>query len=209
MCIWWFFYYYSSQYDVKFPKFFDEATNITDINIEKCSVDILELIWLQLFPLKDILMLLVDIRIKSSVEDILLIISEIESSYFYPPLAINSEIDKLDTILNVILTKSIKTMIYFDIKSCLICITYLLFLHCEEANSKRMCHFFMKKTLSIIIVDLIVNFYSTISSDSLISFLVIPSIESSIQKINIILLSFIIRIKYSGWEKNITKVGDD
>lgn len=191
-----FFIIDSSQYDVKFPKFFDEATNTTDINIEKCSVDILELIWLQLFPLKDILMLLVDIRIKSSVEDILLIISEIESSYFYPPLAINSEIDKLDTILNVILTKSIKTMIYFDIKSCLICITYLLFLHCEEANSKRMCHFFMKKTLSIIIVDLIVNFYSTIFSDSLISFLVIPSIESSIQKINIILLSFIIRIKY-------------
>jgi len=114
-----FFIIDSSQYDVKFPKFFDEATNTTDINIEKCSVDILELIWLQLFPLKDILMLLVDIRIKSSVEDILLIISEIESSYFYPPLVINSEIDKLDTILNVILTKSIKTMIYFDIKSCL------------------------------------------------------------------------------------------
>lgn len=192
----------SSQYDIEFPKFFNEATNTVDISLEKCSVNNLELIWLQLFPLKDILMLLVDIRIKSSVEDILVLISEIGSSYLYSPLAINSEIDKLDSMPNVILTRSIKTMIYFEIKSCLMCIIYLLFLHCEEAKSKRMCHIFMKKTLSIIIFDLIVNFYSIIFSNSLIIFFVIPSIESSIQKINIILLSFIIRIKYSGLENN-------
>ncbi|CUM51866.1 unnamed protein product [Debaryomyces fabryi] len=199
-----FFIIDSSQYDVKFPTFFNDATNIMDINLEKYSVNILELLWLQLFPLKDILMLLVDIRVKSSVEDILVIISEIESSYLYSPLAINSEVDKLGIIPNVALTRSIKTMIYFDIKSCLMCIIYLLFLHCEEAKSKRMCHVFMKKTLSIIIFDLIVNFYGIIFSDSLVSFIVIPSIESSIQRINIILLSFIIRVKYSRSESNIT-----
>jgi len=47
------------------------------------------------------------------------IISEIESSCLYSPLAINSEIDKLDIIPNFTLTRTVKTMIYFDIKSCL------------------------------------------------------------------------------------------
>lgn len=199
-----FFMIDSSQYDVKFPTFFNDAANTMDKNLEKYSVYILELIWLQLFPLKDILMLLVDIRIKSSVEDILVIISEIESSHFFSPLDINSEVDKLDIIPNVTLIRSIKTMIYFDIKSCLMCIIYLLFLHCEEAESKRMCHVLMKKTLSIIIFDLTVNFYRFIFSNSLVSFIVIPSIESSIQRINIILLSFITRVKYSKLESNIT-----
>lgn len=197
-----FFIIDSSHYDVEFPRLSNEATNSLDINLEKSSVDILGLLYLQVFPLKHILISLIDIRIKSSVEEILVLISEIESSHLYSPLKINSEIDKLDNVSDVKLIRSVKTMIYFEIKSCLMCINYLLFLHCEEAKSERMCHFFMKKTLSIITFDLIVGFYSILFSNRLIDYFVIPSVECSIQKVNVILLSFIIRAKYLGSENN-------
>lgn len=209
-----FFIIDSSQYDVEFPYFSIEVSNTLDTNLEKSSMDILKLIWLQFFPLKDILMSLIDIRVKFSVEDILVLLCEIESSQLFSPLNINSEIDKLNYSSNANLIRSIRIMIYFEIKSFIMCVSYLLFLHCEEAKSERMCNILIKKTLSVITCDLITGFYSIIFSNRVIDFFIIPSVESSIQKANIILLSLIIRannlkqndIAKNGYEENMKRL---
>lgn len=174
-----------SHFDMKFPFYEAGIINVLDASMEQAAIKIFEFLIGKFNIFRGVLTKLLDLNTGIRIGNLISILSEFDEGITRTSAVANEYTGQTAII------SSVEVITYFELKCCLACIYFLMYIQCYRMNDMNNCELFMFRCLSIITESMAFS-YEVFHDITTCIFFVIPSIESIIQKSNLMLLSLII-----------------
>lgn len=178
-----------ADYDIPFPTYSDEVSNVNDVETERRCIAVFQDLREYYFPIRNLLQSCLDLNKSISVRELTAAIDE----YSKKLQIINNDIRLgiMKPVHKISLAFNSKLIIYMDLKCCFMCMYFLLLLQSEQNDGTGSSY--LDSIQKIITVDIKSMCEIFFESSHFYEVLIAPSIESAIQKANIIMNSLILR----------------